>query len=726
MAVFRSQDGSTLRLGGEVGRGGEGSVLSVDGAPNLVVKLYRPDLRALRRSKIEAMVQARTASLDDFVAWPMFAVYEQTGSGAFCGFAMPRVSADYVPIHNLYGPSSRRQRFPGRDWRFLIRAAENIATAVAEIHDAGHVVGDINHSNALVNKDALVHFIDADSFQVRQQGSLHRCTVGVPEFTPPELQGLNLSTVERSPQHDRFGLAVLIFKLLFMGRHPFAGRFSRGDVSLPEAIRQGLFAYSTTMAGEASPPPNTLDLHDVGDGLASLFERAFLTPVSVQVGRPEGRAWASALQQLQREANRCRRHPHHYYPGRTGSCIWCDFRTHGIDYFPDPATQAPPPRVGGTGNLSVDDALVERLWAAIAGLSKRPGFDESSLRYSFEVAPLPKLKASMGWSMDEGSGCIGLMVAGGAFVFLGPLGGAAAVALLAIYAFVGPALEKSSISSQRQAPQRQALEEQNRRREELSSRLSGIQSLVAQAAEDHDASWQRLKDDLARAYQGLKTRDATKSEEIRSATARLAAGQRESFLQSKLIRHASIHGVGDTLTSNLMSYGYESAYDVLNAGATVSSRRGARTQSGPPDCPHCGSRMQRRTARRGRNAGGDFWGCSRYPSCSGTRNIGYTSASHGTTTVSASGLEAVSGIGPVKAQEITSWARRVEQQFRPSINQAELAREKQRIEAAHNARIQQLAQELRGGPAELTSINDRFATRVAQYVVQFQTLSKEW
>lgn len=37
-------------------------------------------------------------------------------------------------------------------------------------------------------------------------------------------------------------------------------------------------------------------------------------------------------------------------------------------------------------------------------------------------------------------------------------------------------------------------------------------------------------------------------------------------------------------------------------------------------CPKCGSSMVKRTARRGRNAGGQFWGCSRYPSCRGTRS----------------------------------------------------------------------------------------------------------
>ena len=36
-------------------------------------------------------------------------------------------------------------------------------------------------------------------------------------------------------------------------------------------------------------------------------------------------------------------------------------------------------------------------------------------------------------------------------------------------------------------------------------------------------------------------------------------------------------------------------------------------------CPRCDSVMKKRLARRGRNAGREFWGCSRFPTCTGTR-----------------------------------------------------------------------------------------------------------
>ena len=39
-----------------------------------------------------------------------------------------------------------------------------------------------------------------------------------------------------------------------------------------------------------------------------------------------------------------------------------------------------------------------------------------------------------------------------------------------------------------------------------------------------------------------------------------------------------------------------------------------------PTCPRCNSQMVLRTAKKGANAGNQFWGCSRYPECKGIVN----------------------------------------------------------------------------------------------------------
>lgn len=60
--------------------------------------------------------------------------------------------------------------------------------------------------------------------------------------------------------------------------------------------------------------------------------------------------------------------------------------------------------------------------------------------------------------------------------------------------------------------------------------------------------------------------------------------------------------------------------DGLARMATVKPTMPAVTvRARPCDCPRCGSPMVLRTARRGKNSGGQFYGCSTYPRCVGSR-----------------------------------------------------------------------------------------------------------
>ena len=92
----------------------------------------------------------------------------------------------------------------------------NCAAAFDAIHSKSHVIGDVNQGNVLVSQRGTVFLIDCDSFQVSAHGKLFLCEVGVPQFTPPELQGRNFRGIQRTANHDRFGLALIIFHLLFM------------------------------------------------------------------------------------------------------------------------------------------------------------------------------------------------------------------------------------------------------------------------------------------------------------------------------------------------------------------------------------------------------------------------------------------------------------------------------------------------------------------------------
>ena len=64
------------------------------------------------------------------------------------------------------------------------------------------------------------------------------------------MQGKPLRGLIRTENHDRFGLAVLIYQLLFVGRHPCAGVYrGAGDPSFEELIADILkdFGFDTEL-----------------------------------------------------------------------------------------------------------------------------------------------------------------------------------------------------------------------------------------------------------------------------------------------------------------------------------------------------------------------------------------------------------------------------------------------------------------------------------------------
>jgi DNA-binding helix-hairpin-helix protein with protein kinase domain len=244
----------------------------------------------------------------------------------------------------------------------LVQAARNTAAALATLHATGVVVGDINPGNVVVSQQAVVKLIDSDSFQVALDGRVFRCEVGVAHFTPPELQGTPFAAVTRTPNHDAFGLAVLTFLLLFMGRHPFAGRMSDGqsDLSLEQAISSLRFAYSATaLAHRLLPPPNTLPLQIVPPAMASMFEQAF-SDEGMAGGRPTAAAWVSALDELRRGLVVCSQNTMHRYFAGLSACPWCDLELRsGATFFA--ATQRP-----------AAEEAIDALWAEIAAMTPAP------------------------------------------------------------------------------------------------------------------------------------------------------------------------------------------------------------------------------------------------------------------------------------------------------------------------------------------------------------------
>jgi DNA-binding helix-hairpin-helix protein with protein kinase domain len=318
---YLTGNGNTIRLGTVLGRGGEGTVFSLQTDNNLAAKLYLPQLAAERRIKITQMVSAKLHASASFVAYPIDTIFD--GRGAFCGFTM-RIVSGRKPAHQFYSPAGRKTAFPKATFPMLVRTTTNIARAVHNVHTSGCVIGDLNHSGVLVSSDATVVLIDSDSFQFSYNGTVYPCRVGVQEFTPPELQGKDLSKIFRTANHDNFGLAVLIFYTLMMGRHPFAGRYlAQGDMPMDRAIAQFRFAYSARRSSTLmEPPPNVPTLSDLPISLGDAFERSF-GPSGATGARPSASEWISIIEKAEGELVRCSVSSAHHYFRAAKNCPWC-------------------------------------------------------------------------------------------------------------------------------------------------------------------------------------------------------------------------------------------------------------------------------------------------------------------------------------------------------------------------------------------------------------------
>jgi DNA-binding helix-hairpin-helix protein with protein kinase domain len=321
---FVDESGKRVTLGHELGRGGEATVYVVAENPSLVAKVYHRELDGETAEKITRMVALQNERLLKLAAWPMGTL--RVGNSASPAGVLMRNVSGFKDVHLLYSPKSRVSEFSAKaNWRFLIHAAGNVARAFAVIHDQGHVIGDVNQSNVRVSPEtAIANLIDCDSFQICYQGHYYLCRVGAPLYTPPELQGENFGDVIRTPNHDNFGLAVLLFHLLFMGRHPFAGRFlGRGEMPIEKAIGEFRFAFAPdTQRTQMQPPPNCITLEDLSPEANELFVKAF-APTSPQDGRPTGEQWAAAMDALSRQLKPCDTNRAHTFFRHLARCPWC-------------------------------------------------------------------------------------------------------------------------------------------------------------------------------------------------------------------------------------------------------------------------------------------------------------------------------------------------------------------------------------------------------------------
>lgn len=337
-----------------IGGGGEGEIYEAD--DKRVVKVYKKAEPWTTR-KLKCMLRHvppnPTQGLNHLAyTWPVELLLNE--NGGCVGFVMPRLRG-FAPLVDLYTAITRRTKAPEVTYKHLINIAVNLCSAFEALHANGYVVGDVNQTNVFVSPAALPTLIDTDSFQVRDpdDGTVFRCRVMKPDFTPRELLGENLRQVDRSPSADLFGLAVLVYHLLMEGAHPFAGKYLGTGMppSTEENIRQGDFPHAARRKGKLAPKPGAPPFEILAPEVQRLFIRCFEDGHEDPLSRPTAQEWKNALMKVLRGLRACPSNPRHFYSSHlAGNCAWCERQKQlkGYDVFPAPGllsagTPPPPP-----------------------------------------------------------------------------------------------------------------------------------------------------------------------------------------------------------------------------------------------------------------------------------------------------------------------------------------------------------------------------------------------
>ena len=538
-ARLTSAKGGPLRLGPELGRGGEGAVFDLADHPDFVAKLYHSPPDRSKADKLLAMANGCTERLRSISAWPIDTIFEATG-GAVRGFVMRRVSRQ-KDIHVLYGPKTRLRDYPDATFKFLVHVAANLARTFAVVHEHGHVIGDVNQGGVCVSHKGTVTLVDCDSFQVRGPHRVFGCDVGIPIYQPPELQNVRSFTgLPRSPNHDNFGLAVLVFQTLFLARHPFAGAFQDdGDMPIERAIREFRFAYGRDASQRRmKQPPGSLGLGAVPAVVAELFERAF-GENGAQGNRPAAIEWVEALDQFLSDLRACPQNPGHAFANTLTQCPLCEIEGRvGVLLFL-------PPRQAAVHTPTIN---IEDLWRELVPLiasARLPAISQVS------TPSLPPPDAVVKFQQAKSRAFRVMWVGISAAVLLAMIWQPAALAGAMVFPVIAHMMRGRPPDEARNV------------RERLTAAREHFNGIVRQMEREQTTSpLPALETRAGALYRGLRDFPQRRAERLRQVDHSRYERQIRRFLDQFEVKDSRLKGFGPGLFAALVSNGVETADDV--------------------------------------------------------------------------------------------------------------------------------------------------------------------
>ncbi|MBQ9236034.1 MAG: hypothetical protein IJ184_06195 [Alphaproteobacteria bacterium] len=318
-AVYADGSFEKIALGKMINKGGaSGKIYLIDKKPDYVAKIFHStDKSATNRQKLQAMLlnkpDFRSVNVDGDeyiqIAWPEALLDDERG---FCvGYIMPLIDMERaVSLDHFMQKAVRQKLGLSEKYAYRVFAAYNVALMINALHKCGHYVIDLKPSNIYVyKKTMLVAMVDCDGFAIAGENTRYPAEFVSEEYIYPE--GMKLSCAEMGEEQDLFALAVIIFRLLNNGIHPFSGTPKNKNaamLTIQNRIEQYHYAYGLWPDDYQYPHPYSIHEYFNKETL-ELFERAFCQDCK----RPTAFEWQEHLWKLMHGLKKCHNNPNHAY-----------------------------------------------------------------------------------------------------------------------------------------------------------------------------------------------------------------------------------------------------------------------------------------------------------------------------------------------------------------------------------------------------------------------------
>lgn len=318
-AIYADGSFEKVRLGQLINKGGAAGKIYLNAKkPSQVIKIFHKKNKSeTNRQKLTAMLHNRP-NIEPVVkneieyvqiAWPEALLEDNKG---FCvGYAMPLIKMeDAVSLDHLMQKATRKKLSLSEKYAYRIFAAYNVASMVTSLHKCGHYIVDLKPSNISVYKDTmLVAVVDCDGFSIKGEKNRYPAEYVSEEYIYPE--GMEKTCEEMGEEQDKFALAVMIFKLLNGGVHPYSGVPRKTDdemLTIQNRIEDYHYAYG--LWPDTYQAPHPYSIHEYFDKTTlELFERAFTKGSK----RPTAYEWQEHLWKLMHSLKTCKKDTNHVY-----------------------------------------------------------------------------------------------------------------------------------------------------------------------------------------------------------------------------------------------------------------------------------------------------------------------------------------------------------------------------------------------------------------------------